>query len=128
VENQRRRSAGGGAGHIAEHVKEAARAAGVVNLKHFHAGGKPQGNEQRRIERDESSVAPGRRQECGHAQWKVEHQVDGGVAQHPSVDSLRPRVQQHPQRVCAGAVEIEVPGVEGAVDDQRDRQQQQTVH
>ena len=69
----------------------------------------------------------GRRQECGHAQWKVNQKVDGGVAQHPSVDSLRPRVQQHPQRVCAGAVEIEVSGVEGAVDDQR-YDQQQTVH
>jgi hypothetical protein len=44
LENQRRYSAGGGAGHVAQHVKEAARAAGVVNLKHFHAGGKAQGN------------------------------------------------------------------------------------
>jgi len=26
-------------------------------------------------------MAPGRRQECGHAQWKVEQQVDGGIAQ-----------------------------------------------
>ena len=73
-------------------------------------------------------MAPRYRQECVHAQWKIEQQVDGGVAQYESVDSLGPCVQQHPQRVCAGAVEIEIPGVEGAIDDQRYDQEQQTAH
>ena len=128
LEYQRRQSARGGAGDVAQHVEEAARAAGVVDLEHFHAGGKPQGDEQCRIERHQSSIAPDRRQECRHAQRCVERQVDGDVAQDEPVDFRGPPVEQHPQWVGPGTPEIEMPGVERAVDDQRYDQDQQTVH
>ena len=89
---------------------------------------------EQREERIELIAGPARRQKEGGgaasrlaARQTLQLGAEDQRRQSAGGGARRPRVQQHPQRVCAGTGEIGMPGVAGAADDQRYDWEQETV-
>ena len=62
------------------------------------------------------------------SQRHVNDDVENDVAQHVAVPLPRPPVQQNADRIAGSECEFEIPGIEGAVSNHRDDEEEDAAH